>query len=78
MVKYFGKNFKYYNNIDINNDTLSKLFSFYQDIFIKYINNYTEKQILLSMILPEFIWFNSNVNVYSKSVHFFFHFVTKI
>ena len=35
MVKYFGKNFKYYNNIDINNDTLSKLFSFYQDIFIK-------------------------------------------
>ena len=26
MVKYFGKNFKYYNSIDINNDILSNLF----------------------------------------------------
>ena len=34
---------KFHNNIDINNDILSKFPFFYQDIFIKWINNYTAK-----------------------------------
>ena len=29
------------------------------------------------MILLEFIWFNSSIKVYSKSVHFFFFFCNK-
>ena len=36
--KHLGKNFKFHNNIDISNDILSKLPSFYQDIFIKWTN----------------------------------------
>ena len=58
--KYLGENFKFHNNIDMNNDTLSKFQSFYQDIFIKWINNCTAKPTLSSMILSEFIWFYSN------------------
>ena len=61
--KHLGKNFKFHNNIDINNDILSKFPSFYQDIFIKWINNYTAKPTFPSMILFEFIWFNSNIKV---------------
>ena len=53
--KYLGKNFKFHHNIDINNDILSSFPSFYQDIFIKWINNHTAKPTLPSMILPEFI-----------------------
>ena len=56
--KYLDKNFKFHNKIDINNDILLKFPSFYQDIFIKSINNYTEKATLPSIILSEFIWFN--------------------
>ena len=56
--KNLGKNFKFHNNIDINNDILSKFSSSYQDIFIKCINNYTSKPTLPSMILSDFIWFN--------------------
>ena len=37
--KHLGKNFKFHNNIDKNNDILSKLPSFCQDIFIKWIIN---------------------------------------
>ena len=37
--KHLGKYFKFHNNVDINNDLLSKCPSFYQDIFIKWINN---------------------------------------
>ena len=36
--KHLGKNFKFYNNVDISNDILSKFQSFYQDIFIKWTN----------------------------------------
>ena len=39
--KNVGKNFKFHNNIDIINGILSKFPSFYQGIFIKWINNYT-------------------------------------
>ena len=70
--KHLGKNFKFHDNIDINNGILSKFLSFYQDIFIKWINNFTAKPTLPSMILSEFIWFNSNNKVDSKPVHFFF------
>ena len=65
-------NFKFHNNIDLSNDILSKFPFFYQDIFIKWINNYTAKPTLPSMILSEFIWFNSNIKVDSKPVHFSF------
>ena len=70
--KHLGKNFKFHNDFDINNDILSKFPSFYQDIFIKWINNYTAKPTFPSMILSEFIWFNSNIKVSSKPVHFCF------
>ena len=70
--KHLGKKFKFHNNIDINNDTLLKFSSFDQDIFIKWINNFTAKPTLLSMVLFEFIWFNSNINFNSKPVHFSF------
>ena len=64
--------FNFHNNIDISNDILSKFPSFYQNIFIKWINNRTAKPTLPSMILSEFIWFNSNIKVYSKPVNFSF------
>ena len=61
--KHLGKNFKFHNNIDLSKDILSKFPSFYQNIFIKWINNYTAKPTLPSMILSEFICFNSNIKV---------------
>ena len=67
--KHLGKNFKFHNNIDLSKDILSKFPSFYQDIFIKWINNYTAKPTLPLMILSEFIWFNSNIKLDSKPVH---------
>ena len=71
--KHLGKNFKFYKNIDMSNEILSKFPSFYQDIFIKWISNFTSKSTLPSMILPEVIWFNSNINkVDSKPVQFSF------
>ena len=70
--KHLRRNFKFSNNIDINNDILSKFPSFCQDIFIKCINTCTAKPTLPSMILPEFSWFNSNIKVDSKPVHFSF------
>ena len=72
--KHLGKNLKFHNNIDINNDILSKFSSFYQDTFIKWINNFTAKPTLPSMILSEFIWYNSNIKVDSKPVNFSFFF----
>ena len=74
--KHLGKNFKFHNNIDISNDILSKFPSFYQDILIKWRNNFTSKSTLPSMILSEVIWFNTNIKVGSKPVHFSF-FLTK-
>ena len=47
-----------------------KFLSSYQDIFIKWINSYTAKPTLLSMILFGFICFNSSIKVESKPVHF--------
>ena len=70
--KHLGKNFKFHNNIDISNDILSKFPSFYQDILIKWRNNFTSKSTLPSMILSEVIWFNTNIKVDSKPVHFSF------
>ena len=55
IAKHLGMNFKFHNYIDINNDLLSKCSSFYQDIFMKWINNYTAKPILPSMILPHLV-----------------------
>ena len=54
--KYLCKNFKFHNNIDLSNDILSKFPSFYQDIFIKWINNFTSKSTLPSIILSEVIY----------------------
>ena len=70
--KHLVRNFKFYNNIDVSNDILLKFPSFYQDIFIKWINNYTTKPTLPSMILSEFIWFNLNIKVDSKPMRFSF------
>ena len=53
--KHLGKNFKFHNNIDISNDILSKFPFLYQDIFIKWINNFSAKPTLSSMMLSEFI-----------------------
>ena len=75
--KHLGKNFQLHNNIDINNDLLSKFSSFYQDIFTKWINNSTAKPTLPSMILSELIWFNSITKVDSKPAYFSFFFLTK-
>ena len=72
--KKLRKNFKFHNNIDINNDILSKFLSFHQDVLIKLKNNYTAKPNLPSMALSEFIWFNSNIKISSKLVHFSFFF----
>ena len=66
--KDLGKNFKIHNNLDICNDILSKYPSFYQDFFIKWINNFTSKSTLPSMILSEVIWFKKCVKVDSKPV----------
>ena len=76
ISKHLGKNFKFHNNIDISNNILSKFPSFYQNIFIKWISNFTLKSTFPSMILSEVIWFNSNIKVDSKPVHFSF-FLTK-
>ena len=76
MGKQLGKNFKFHNNIDISNDIFSKFLSFDQEIFkmgkfLKWINNFTSKSTSPSIIFSEFIWFNSNIRIVSKPVHFF-------
>ena len=53
--KHFDNNFKFHNNFNINNDIRSKFSSFYEDTFIKWINNYTVKPTLPFMILSEVI-----------------------
>ena len=70
--KNLGKSFKNHHNIDINNDALSKFTSFFLDVFIKWINDYTAKPTLPFMILCKFICFNSNIKADSKPVHFSF------
>ena len=72
--KHLGTNFKFLNNIDLSKDILSEFPYFYQNIFIKWIDNYTAKPTISSMILYEFIWFNSDIKVDSKPVHFSFFF----
>ena len=74
--KPLGKNFKFHNDIDTNNDILSNFLSFHQDNFIKWIYNNASKPNVPSMILSEFIWFKSNIKVDIKAVHFPF-FLTK-
>ena len=53
--KHLGKNFKFHSNIDLSNNILLKFPSIYQDIFIKWVNNYIAKPTRSSMILFEFI-----------------------
>ena len=53
--KHLGKNFKFHSNSDINNDILSKFPSFYPDIFIKWITNFTTESTLPSILLSEVI-----------------------
>ena len=72
ISKHLGKNFKFHNNTDISNEVLSKFPSFYQDIFVIWVNNFTLKPTFPSMILSEFIWFNSHIKVDSKPVYFSF------
>ena len=57
--KYLGK----FHNNDINNDIFQNFHKFIKTFFTKWVNNYTAKPTLSSMILPEFIWFNSNIKV---------------
>ena len=47
--RHLSKNFKFHNNIDMSNDILSKFPPFYQDIFIKWRNNFTSKSSLSSV-----------------------------
>ena len=68
--KHLGKNFKFHNNVDANNDILSKFLSFHRDVFITWINNYTSKPTVPSMILFDFIWFNSGIKDDIKAVPF--------
>ena len=68
--KHLGKHFKFHNNVDANNDILSKFLSFRRDVFITWINNYTSKPTVPSMILFEFIWFNSGIKDDNKPVPF--------
>ena len=56
----------------MSNDILSKFLPFYQDIFIKWRNNFTSKSSLSSVNLSEVIWFHSNIKVDSKPAHFSF------
>ena len=49
ISKHLGKNFKFHN-IDMSNDILSKFSSFYQVIFIKWMNNLTSESSVPSMI----------------------------
>ena len=49
--KHLGKNLKFHNNIDVSNNILSKFPSFYQEIFIKWVNNFASKSTLPSIIL---------------------------
>ena len=72
ICNHLGKNSKFHNNINFSNDILSKFLSFYQDIFMKWINNYTAKLTLPFMILSEFIWFDSDIKVDSNPVYFSF------
>ena len=74
MGKQLGKNLKLHNSIDINNDIFSKFPTSYLDIFIRWINNYTSRPTVPFMILPKFIWFNSNLKVDNEPVHFSFFF----
>ena len=53
--KHLGNNLKFHNSIDLSDDILLKFPSFYQDIFIKWINNYSAKPTLSSRILSKFI-----------------------
>ena len=53
--KRLGKNFKFHNNIDISNYILSKFPNFYQDFFIKWINDFTSKSTIPSVMLSEVI-----------------------
>ena len=53
-------------------------FIFLSDIFRKWINNYTTKPTFPSMILPEFICFNSNIKGDSKTVHFSFFYAKNL
>ena len=53
-------------------------FIFLSDIFRKWINNYTTKPTFPSMILPEFICFNSNIKGDSKTVQFSFFYAKNL
>ena len=61
---------KVYNDIDTNNDILSKFPSLYQNIFMKWINNYTSKPTFSFMIFSKLINLNSNIKIDTKPVHF--------
>ena len=69
--KHLQKNFKFHNNLDISNDILFKISTFLSRYFHK-MDSFTSKPNLPFMILSEVIWFNSNIKVGNKPVHFSF------
>ena len=58
-------------NVGYKKECLKMIFMIKSVWRIKWINNYTAKPTLPSMMLTEFIWFNSNIKVDNKPVNFF-------
>lgn len=64
--------------IATSNGILSKCSCFYQDISIKWINNYNSKPAVTSIILSEFTSLKWNVKVGNKFLYFSFFFDKKL
>ena len=56
----------FFQNFYLLTKNISKM-----DKFLKWINNFTSKSTFPSIIFSKFIWFNSNIRIASKPVHFF-------
>ena len=70
--KFLGKNFKFHNSIAIHKDILSKFPFYYQEVFVKWKENYTFLSTAPSTILSEYIWYNSQIKIDNKPVYFNF------
>ena len=66
----FGNNFKFHNNIDFSKKVLKKFPHYYQEVFKKWKNYFTCQPTTPSVILSEFIWFNSYIKIDKTPVFF--------
>ena len=69
IQKNLGTNFKSHNCIDINKTILLKFPIFYQEILLKWKQNYTFISTTPSIIYSEFLWFNSCIKIDKKPVY---------